>query len=322
MSPVRCRLVGRSITALVAVVLAAACADGASKTEGAARVAGTEEFSASSAAAPTTPRTTTASYRVVWPFETKVPPEILDLLQPDEWLHGYAMVPGSGLIMGTAVGRGGTDYRCRTSLWQIDPLTGARTKIASGILPTLSPDGTKLAYAQQRSPNAREPAECGLDDIAVRTVATGLTMTADIPRSDDTRLAAFALRWSPDSTRVRFYIGYENSDAVSGPLVFDLDKNSTIAIALGPSVRDELSATFAPHIASHEWEVVSGVWLHDGSLAVTVSCGMGCLSELPREAQPAWYRIDADYVLGSLNDPVTEPAFLAQLERCIGITYC
>jgi hypothetical protein len=258
----------------------------------------------------------------VWPFETKVPPEILDLLQPDEWLHGYAMVPGSGLVLGTAIGRGGTGYRCRTSLWQIDATTGARTKIASGILPTLSPDGSKLAYAQQRPPSAREPAECGLDDIAVRNIATGLTLTADIPRSYDTRLAAFALRWSPDSTRLRFYLGYEDSDAVSGPLVFDLDKKSTVAIDLAPSVRDELSAAFAPHVASHEWAVVSGVWLDDGSLAVTVSCGMGCLGELPRDAQPGWYRIGADHLLRSLNDRVTEPEFLTQLERCIGITYC
>ena len=259
---------------------------------------------------------------MVWPFDTTVPPEIVALLQPDEWLHGYAVVPGTGLVVGTAIGRGGTAYRCRTSLWQIDPTNGERTKIASGILPTLSPDGSRLAYAQQRAPSALEPDECGIDDIAVRTVATGSTITADIPRPRNARLAAFALRWSPDSTRLRFYLGYEDSDGVSGPLVLDLDTNSTTAVALGPLVRDELSAKFAPDVAPRDWAVVSGVWLHDGRLAVAVSCGMGCLSGHPREEQPAWYRVDADYVLQTLSDRVVEAEFLADLERCIGITYC
>jgi hypothetical protein len=49
---------------------------------------------------------------------------------------------------------------------------------------------------------------------------------------------------------------------------------------------------------------------------------MGCLSGLPRDEQPGWYRVDATYVLRSLHDRVVEPESLSQLERCIGITYC
>ena len=304
---------------VLAAALAAACADGTQPSDGVARVAGADEYSPSSTTAPTT---TTARDRVVWPFDTKVPSEILALLQPNEWLHGYAMVPGIGLVLGTALGRSGTDYRCRTSLFQIDATSGERTKIANGVLPTLSPDGTKLAFAQQRAPSTLAPTECGIDDIAVRTLATGTTIIADVPRPTDERLAAFALRWSPDSTNVRFYLGSEDSDGVSGPLVLDVNTKTTTAVALGPSAGEELSAKFAPHVAPRDWHVVSGVWLPDGRLAVALSCGMGCLSGLARDEQPGWYRVDAAYVLRSLSDRVAEPEFLSQLERCIGITYC
>jgi hypothetical protein len=230
-------------------------------------------------------------------------------------------MPDASLILGTAIG-GGTSYRCRTSLLQIDPTTRVRTKIASGILPTLSPDGSKLAFAQQRAPNESEPSECGIDDIGIRAVETGQTITPQIPRVLDERLAAFALKWSPDSTRLRFYVGYENSDGVSGPIVVDLTTNSTTVVALERSVQDDLSARFAPHVPARDWEVVSGAWLSDGSLAVAVSCGMGCLDGLPPEAHPARYRVDADYVLRSLSKQVDEPKYVAELERCIGITYC
>ena len=319
MTPARCRFVGRSITALAAVVLAAACSDGSRPADGVARVAGIEETGTTTA--PVGPPTTSASSRVVWPFDTKVPPEVLALLEPQESLYGYVVMPDASLILGTAIG-GGTSYRCRTALLQIDPTTRTRTKIASGILPTLSPDGSKLAYAQQRAPSASEPSECGVDDIGIRTVETGLTITPDIPRVLDERLAAFALRWSPDSTRLRFYLGYENSDGVSGPIVVDVTTNSTAVVALEPSVRDELSQRYAPHVAAPDWEVVSGAWLSDGSLAVAVSCDMGCLDALPREEQPAWYRVDTDYVLRSLSERVSEPRFVAELAHCIGITYC
>jgi hypothetical protein len=317
MTTARCRFAGRSIAAMAAVVLAAACADGSRPVDGAARVAGIEETATTSAIPPTT----SATSRVVWPFDTKVPSEVLALLEPQESLYGYVVMPDASLILGTAVG-GGTAYRCRTSLLRIDPTSRVRTKIASGILPTLSPDGSKLAYAQQRAPSESEPSECGIDDIGIRTVETGLTITPDIPRVLDERLAAFALRWSPDSMRLRFYVGYENSDGVSGPIVVDLTTNSTTVVALDPSVQDDLSVQFAPHVPARDWEVVSGVWLSDGSLAVAVSCGMGCLDGMPRDAHPAWYRVDADYVLRSLSQRVGEPHFVAELERCIGITYC
>ena len=317
MTPVRCRFAGRSIAALAAVVLAAACSHGARPADGVARVAGIEQTVTTTSLSP--PPTTAARSRVVWPFDTKVPAEVLALLEPQESLYGYVVMPDASLILGTAIG-GGTSYRCQTSLVQIDPTTRVRTKLASGILPTLSPDGSKLAYAQQRAPSGSEPTECGIDDIGIRTVETGRTITADIPRALDERLAAFALRWSPDSMRLRFYLGYENSDGVSGPIVIDLTTNSTTVVTLEPSVQDELSARFAPHVAARDWEVVTGVWLSDGSLAAAVSCGMGCLDGLPREAQPAWYRVDADYVLRSLSARVAEPRFVAELERCIGIT--
>ena len=318
MIPSRRRFVGRSIAALTAVVLAAACTDGSAPDDGVARVAGIEQTATTT---PVMPSTRPPNSRVVWPSDANVPAEVLALLEPQESLYGYVVMPDTSLIIGTAVGDG-TSYRCRTALLQIDPTTRVRTKIASGILPTLSPDGRRLAYAQQRVANESAPTECGIDDIGIRTVETGVTSTADTPRALDEPLAAFALRWSPDSTRLRFYLGYENSDGVSGPIVIDLTNNSTTVVSLEASVRDDLSARFAPHVAARDWQVVIGAWLSDGSLAVAVSCGMGCLEGLPREQHPGWYRVDADYVLRSLSAPVSEPQFVAELEHCIGITYC
>ena len=91
MTRARCRFVGRSITALAAVVLAAACSDGSRSTDGVARVAGVEQTGTTTS--PVGPTTTSASSRVVWPFDTKVPSEVLALLEPEESLYGYVVMP-------------------------------------------------------------------------------------------------------------------------------------------------------------------------------------------------------------------------------------
>jgi hypothetical protein len=268
--------------------------------------------------------TTTAvvEYRVVWPSHSQVPPDILRLLEPHEWLYGYVVMPDSSIVLGTAEGSDfGSKYRCSASLWQIDAATGARVRIAGGVMPTLSPDGRKLAYAQLRPPSERNPSQCGLDDIAVRDIATGLTTKPNLHSDDDDRIAAFSLVWSPDSTRLRFYFGYEHSDRVTPPFVYDLAGNSAELVTIEPSVAEELSANFAPTVRPRKWDISIGTWLLDRTLAVLVSCGMGC-PDLPRDQQPGWYRVDADYVLRSLNGRVVEPEFLADLERCLGLTYC
>jgi Tol biopolymer transport system component len=85
--------------------------------------------------------------------------------------------------------------------------SGPATRVADGALPAVSPDGTKLAYA-----DARAPGIC-LATLVVRDLSTGTERAWQPPPSD----GYFALGsiqkidWAPDSRTVVFSFQYEGS---------------------------------------------------------------------------------------------------------------
>jgi hypothetical protein len=121
---------------------------------------------------------------------------------------------------------------------------------------------------------------------------------------------------------LRFYIGYEHSDGVSGPLIYDPSENTVAPARIDAATAQTLSDIYAPTMPAESWDIWIGVWLAPNVLAVRVSCGLGCLGGLPRDQQPGWYPLAADGVLRTLDHRITDPAALDDLDRCIGLTYC
>jgi hypothetical protein len=96
---------------------------------------------------------------------------------------------------------------------------GAPERVATGISPALSPDGSKLAFAAPGGSGPDGRSRCN-NQIVVRELATGAERTWAFPEDADHRLALYQdgaitkIAWAPDSTRLAYTLSYEG-DSVS-----------------------------------------------------------------------------------------------------------
>ena len=86
-------------------------------------------------------------------------------------------------------------------LYEVSLATGSRRFVADGLSPSLSPDGTRLAYFSDRYERGGVPVWVG--GLVVRTLATGRERTIPFDGAEGMTVAfEFLTNWSPDDRTV------------------------------------------------------------------------------------------------------------------------
>ena len=197
---------------------------------------------------------------------------VVTTLVPSRVLGDEITVSSSGLVY-FAVRRG-----CSTVVEAIPAGGGSVVRIATGSLPAISPDGTKLAYADQ--PLLRpgcissNPADfVSHFRLAIRTLSSGATTTLPmVPAGQDTGLPAPIehLSWAPDNDHLAVSIAAVEDnegwnlvlvDTASAHYYLTGAGTTNVPVTGGPNARDSY--------------LREGVYLPDGDLFVSRACCAG-----------------------------------------------
>jgi hypothetical protein len=235
----------------------------------------------------------------------RVPEDPQQYTTGGEWLDSAIVLPDGGVFV--AVRTNGFSDLCSAAIYRIDPATGARTFIANGREPQVSPDGRQVVYATVAQADDNRGPGCAAVDISWRPVDGGAVRRTMLrPASRGT--VAIGLQWSPDSRKVSMILGFDFSEA-SAAAVLDTVTGEYTMVRVSP----ELGAAFSERTGADcsLWRPWPYRWLSDGSLVAAVWCWSS--DPVDSSTLPRWWHVPADGVLASLGDAVTDPSILAQL---------
>ncbi|HEY6792008.1 MAG TPA: hypothetical protein VI365_32310 [Trebonia sp.] len=210
----------------------------------------------------------------------------IERLNPATGAVGQTLVPAGTGVLGDelSVSDSGTVYyavgsgACDSTIYSIPDGGGGGTPtpIASGTLPTISPDGTKLAYAVE--PRAAQDCS-GWDTstpgtafkVDIRTISSGTTVSIpELPATQQGLPAPIThLSWASDNDHLA--VSIEPVQDNEGWALNTLD-TSNAQTYLGANVTTVPVTGASPHGQSFLSE---GVYLPDGNLFVVHSCCAG-----------------------------------------------
>ena len=188
-------------------------------------------------------------------------------------------------------------HGCSDEIESVPLAGGTPVPITAGLLPALSPDGTKLAYASEPNLNGNNciptnPDLTPLFKLVIRTMATGAQVTYPmVPHGQDTGLPApiSHLSWSPDGTHL----------AVSVSSVED-NEGWNLALVNTAVAKYYLSGAGIAYVlptgqpTPQQSYLREGVYLPDGNLFVSRAC---CGGEPERSTSRLMWEVNTAGVL-------------------------
>jgi len=279
--------------AISAAALLAACGTSATPAPHASASSTAHASAAASASASASPTTatppamvavTTAGALVTLNPATGT---VSEVLVPDGVIGDEISVSDTGMVY-FAVKHG-----CTTEIEAIPVAGGTAAVIATGSVPAVSPDGTKLAYASQPLltigcvPNT--PDLTALYKLEVRTLSTGSTVSyPPFPAADDNGLPApiLHLSWASDNTQLA--VSIDEIEDNEGMGVYVVNTAQAQDYLTGPGTTP-VPVTGQP--TPRQSYLREGVFLPDGNLFVSRACCAGIppsnTSRLMWEVTPA-----------------------------------
>lgn len=200
----------------------------------------------------------------------------LVLLDPSTGNVTQTLVPGgvAGGELAASPDGSGIYYAqgsgCRTTIEKISAGGGTPTAVATGSLPAISPDGTKLAYASEPSPVNQNCFPSTAGKVVVRVLQTGAEQVFPLPpsvRKSDLPLPVSYLSWAADGTRLAV-----STAAIQDNEGWGLDiVDTTVApyYLPGPGVVS-VPPTGSP--TPQRSYIRQGVFLPDGDLFISRAC--------------------------------------------------
>jgi hypothetical protein len=185
-------------------------------------------------------------------------------------------------------------HGCSDEIESVPLAGGTPAQITAGLLPAVSPDGTRLAYASEPNLNGNNcipsnPDLTPLFKLEVATLATGATVSYPmVPAGQDSGLPApiSHLSWSPDGTHLAVSISAVQDNEGWNLNLVDLATAQHYFSGAGVSY---VSATGPP--TPRLSYLREGVYLPDGNLFVSRACCGGVpehnTSRLMWEVSPA-----------------------------------
>lgn len=168
-------------------------------------------------------------------------------------------------------------HGCTDEVESVQVTGGSPTHVAVGSLPAISPDGTKLAFAQQPSLTAGcVPKEAGLTSrfrLIVRTLSSGdqAAYPMAAPGQDSGLPAPIShLSWAPDGTRLAVSISAVQDN--EGWNLVLLDTSAAQYYLSGPGATP-VPVTGQP--SARKSYLREGVFMPDGNLFVSRACCAG-----------------------------------------------
>jgi len=196
---------------------------------------------------------------------------VLRTLVPAGAAGGEVSVSATGMVYFAA------RHGCTSSIEAVPMGGGTAAVIATGSLPAISPDGTKLAYAVQpsltQSCMPSNPALTPLYHLDIRTLSTGQTVTLPmVPAGQDAALPApiSHLSWAADNDHLAV-----STSAVQDNEGWDLviiDTSQARYYLTGPGTSD-VPVTGEP--TARDSYLREGVFMPDGNLFVSRACCAG-----------------------------------------------
>jgi hypothetical protein len=268
----------RVLPAVIALALLSACSGGSSPSQSGGQASATSPASGSAS-----PTTTQAS-------GGPTPPGIVAVTTKGALV---VLSPRTGTISKTLVSSGvtgdeisvsgngtvyfATKHGCTTSIESVADTGGTPATIASGSLPAVTPDGSKLAYARQ--PGLTQGCMPGTPDLTtlyklvVRTLSSGTEASYPmLPKGQDTGLPApiSHLSWAADNDHLAVSIA-----AIQDNEGWNLALVDTAAAKyyLGGGGVSFVPATGKP--SPKRSYLREGVFLPDGNLFVSRACCAG-----------------------------------------------
>jgi WD40-like Beta Propeller Repeat len=179
-----------------------------------------------------------------------------------------AVSPGGGTAY-FAAARG-----CAAEIESVPLAGGTPTVIAAGVLPAVSPDGTRLAFARNPLylPAGCNPPLSATDfTLAIRTLSTGRQVVFPMAANDGQTLPSpiSHLSWGPDGSRLAVSIAQTQDN--EGWNVIIADTTSAKYYLAGPG--DSAVPLTGPQAGRSYYR--EGVFLPDGSLFVNRVCCLG-----------------------------------------------
>jgi WD40-like Beta Propeller Repeat len=287
-------LLGRLLAVPAALALLAACGGSAGGPAGATATTSVTASASASAAA--------SAAAASPPIVAVTTAGALEVLNPATGTAETQLVAGGVLGDEVSVSASDTVYfavqrGCSDEIESVPLAGGTPVPITAGLLPALSPDGTKLAYASEPNLNGNNcipsnPDLTPLYKLEVRTLATGAQLTYPmVPAGQDTGLPApiSHLSWSPDGQHLAVSVSaVQDNEGWNLALV-----NTAVAkyYLSGAGVADVLPTGQPTPQQSYLRE---GVYLPDGNLFVSRAC---CAGDPPRNTSRLMWEVNPGGVL-------------------------
>jgi hypothetical protein len=185
---------------------------------------------------------------------------------------------------------------CSSTIEEIPAGGGSVADIATGSLPAVSPDGTKLAYASQPDltvgcvPSSNDMTT--LYHVDIRTLSTGATTSlAPVPASQDSGLPEpiSHLSWSADNQHLAVSIGQVEDNEGWGVFVVD---TAQAQYYLNGSGVVNVPVTGSP--TPQQSYLYEGVYMPNGDLFVSRAC---CAGIPPQQTSQLLWEVTTSGVL-------------------------
>jgi hypothetical protein len=202
-------------------------------------------------------------------------------LSPSTGLVEQTLVPSGVQGDEVSVSPSGTVFfavqnGCTSTIEETAASGGSVAVVATGSVPAVSPDGTKLAYASQPTltagcvPNSSDMTE--LYHVDIRTLSSGATVSLQVAAADNSGLPypILHLSWAADSEHLAVSLAQVEDNEGMGITLVDTAQASSY---LGGTGVTNVPVTGSP--TPQQSYLYEGVYMPNGNLFVSRACCAG-----------------------------------------------